>query len=93
MSQPLAGRTVVVTRAASQAGAFITALESYGASVISCPTIEIADPESYDRLDEAIDHLSRAEELGNPEDDMWDPVLGDLTAEQRREARIYRLNE
>lgn len=57
MEQPLAGRTVVVTRAASQAGDFITALESYGASVISCPTIEIAEPESYDRLDEAIDHL------------------------------------
>jgi uroporphyrinogen III methyltransferase/synthase len=57
MNQPLAGRTVVVTRATSQAGAFVTALESHGASVISCPTIEIADPESYDRLDEAIDHL------------------------------------
>lgn len=57
MEQPLAGRTVVVTRAASQANTFITALESYGASVISCPTIEIAEPESYERLDEAIDHL------------------------------------
>ncbi len=57
MNQPLAGRTVVVTRAASQAGAFITALESYGANVISCPTIEIAEPESYERLDEALDHL------------------------------------
>ena len=57
MNQPLAGRTVVVTRAASQAGAFISALENYGASVISCPTIEIAEPESYERLDEAIDHL------------------------------------
>jgi uroporphyrinogen III methyltransferase/synthase len=57
MKQPLAGRTVVVTRATSQAGAFITALESYGASVISCPTIEIAEPESYERIDEAIDHL------------------------------------
>ena len=57
MRQPLTGRTVVVTRAASQAGVFITALESFGASIISCPTIEIAEPESYDRLDEAIDHL------------------------------------
>lgn len=57
MNQPLAGRTVVVTRAASQASAFIAALENYGASVISCPTIEIAEPESYERLDEAIDHL------------------------------------
>jgi uroporphyrinogen III methyltransferase/synthase len=57
MNPALAGRTVVVTRAASQAGDFINALESHGASVISCPTIEIAEPESYDRLDEAIDHL------------------------------------
>ncbi|HEU4767866.1 MAG TPA: uroporphyrinogen-III synthase [Pyrinomonadaceae bacterium] len=57
MDQPLAGRTVVVTRAASQAAPFVSALENYGASVISCPTIEIAEPKSYERLDEAIDHL------------------------------------
>ena len=57
MNHALAGRTVVVTRAASQAGALITALESHGAAVIFCPTIEIAEPESYARLDEAIDHL------------------------------------
>ncbi|HSK63547.1 MAG TPA: uroporphyrinogen-III synthase [Pyrinomonadaceae bacterium] len=57
MSSPLAGRTVVVTRAASQAGEFVAELESYGAKVIVCPTIEIAEPESYERLDEAIDHL------------------------------------
>lgn len=57
MDQPLAGRTIVVTRAASQAESFVTALENYGASVISCPTIEIAEPENYERLDEAIDHL------------------------------------
>ena len=57
MSDALAGRTVVVTRAASQASEFVTELERYGAMVISCPTIEIAEPESYERLDEAIDHL------------------------------------
>ena len=57
MKRPLAGRTVVVTRASSQAGAFVSALENYGATVIACPTIEIAEPESYERLDEAIDHL------------------------------------
>ena len=57
MAKPLAGRTVVVTRAASQASEFVTELESYGANVIVCPTIEIAEPESYERLDEAIDHL------------------------------------
>ena len=57
MSDALAGRTVVVTRAASQAGEFVAELEQYGAKVIICPTIEIAEPESYERLDEAIDHL------------------------------------
>lgn len=57
MSDPLDGKTVVVTRAASQAGEFVAELERYGAKVIICPTIEIAEPESYERLDEAIDHL------------------------------------
>jgi uroporphyrinogen III methyltransferase/synthase len=55
--QPLATRTVVITRAASQSADFIAALESYGATVIACPTIQITDPLSYDQLDEAIDHL------------------------------------
>lgn len=57
MDLPLVGRTVVVTRAASQADPFVDVLKSYGASVIACPTIEIAEPESFERLDEAIDHL------------------------------------
>jgi uroporphyrinogen III methyltransferase / synthase len=57
MDQPLAGKTVVITRAASQAGEFATELDRYGANVVVCPTIEIGDPESYARLDEAIDHL------------------------------------
>ena len=54
---PLAGRTIVITRARSQAADFVAALEDYGARVLLCPTIEIAEPESYDALDEAIDHL------------------------------------
>lgn len=57
MNRPLTGKTVVITRAASQAAEFVTALETYGASVVVCPTIEIGEPESYARLDEAIDHL------------------------------------
>ena len=56
-AKPLGGRTVVVTRAAAQAAEFVKELEEYGAKVIVCPTIEIAEPESYERLDEAIDHL------------------------------------
>src|ERR1041385_8330 len=54
---PLEGNTVIVTRATSQAADLTTLLESYGASVIVCPTIEIRELENYDRLDEALDHL------------------------------------
>ena len=54
---PLEGRTVVVTRALSQAAEFAAELEGYGARVVACPTIEIAEPESYAELDEAIENL------------------------------------
>ena len=57
MTLPLSGRTVVITRALSQSAEFISALKDCGATVLSCPTIEIKEPESYERLDEAIDHL------------------------------------
>jgi uroporphyrinogen III methyltransferase / synthase len=56
-NQPLAGRTVVITRAQAQADEFANELRKFGASVIVCPTIKIAEPESYARLDEAIEHL------------------------------------
>ena|SRR5437667_2893966 len=55
--RPLAGRTVVITRARSQADEFVVELEKYGTRVIVCPTIEITEPATYERLDEAIDHL------------------------------------
>jgi uroporphyrinogen III methyltransferase/synthase len=57
MDRSLEGRTIVVTRAVSQAGELSEALESYGAKVFICPTIEIREPDNYDRLDEALDHL------------------------------------
>jgi uroporphyrinogen III methyltransferase/synthase len=56
-NQPLAGRTIVITRARAQAADFVAELERYGARVMICPTIEVVEPESYERLDEAIDHL------------------------------------
>jgi uroporphyrinogen III methyltransferase/synthase len=56
-NQPLTDRTVVITRAENQASEFVTELEHYGAQVIVCPTIEIRELDSYERLDEAIDHL------------------------------------
>ena len=57
MDKPLEGRTVVITRAASQADELSTLLERYAAHVLICPTIEIREPDSYERLDEALDHL------------------------------------
>lgn len=57
MNAPLQGRTVVVTRAAAQAVELTTLLENFGATVIVCPTIEIREPDTYERLDEALDHL------------------------------------
>ena len=57
MTKALSGRTIVITRARPQADEFVSELERYGARTIICPTIEISAPESYDRLDEAIDDL------------------------------------
>src|SRR5919206_4793783 len=56
-ARPLEGRTVMITRALAQSAEFAAELESYGARVVACPTIEIVAPESFAPLDEAIEHL------------------------------------
>lgn len=56
-NQPLANRTIVITRARAQAEEFASELEKYGARVISCPAIEIVEPESFEPMDEAINNL------------------------------------
>jgi len=55
--QPLAGRTIIITRAREQAREFADELEGLGARVIICPTIEIVEPESFTPLDDAIETL------------------------------------
>src|SRR2546421_8029015 len=57
IQQPLAGRTIVITRARAQAAEFASKLERLGARVVNCPTIEIVEPESYALLDQAIENL------------------------------------
>ncbi|HEY1266624.1 MAG TPA: uroporphyrinogen-III synthase [Candidatus Binatia bacterium] len=57
ISRPLSGRRIVVTRARAQAGAFTRGLEALGAEAIEFPTIEIAPPESYRSLDNAISNI------------------------------------
>ena len=57
--RPLDGRTVVVTRAADQAGTFVALLEEAGARVMQAPAITIEAPESWAPLDAALTDLGR----------------------------------
>lgn len=54
---PLAGRTIVVTRARAQAHALRELLEAAGARVIEIPAIRIVPPDDYGLLDAAIGRL------------------------------------
>ena len=56
-NRPLFGRTVLVTRAADQAGEFTALLEARGARVIECPTIRL-EPASSEELDAEFAHLA-----------------------------------
>ncbi|MGH9799636.1 MAG: uroporphyrinogen-III synthase, partial [Blastocatellia bacterium] len=55
---PLAGRKVIVTRSPRQSSEMVKFLEKLGAEVITCPTIEIKPPSSWDQLDSALAKLS-----------------------------------
>jgi uroporphyrinogen-III synthase len=55
---PLSGRRIVVTRAARQSGGLQERLERQGAEVLLVPAIEIAPPDSFAPLDDALRHAS-----------------------------------
>jgi uroporphyrinogen-III synthase len=55
----LAGKRIVVTRPLNQAGAFSKKLAELGAVPILFPTIEIALPNDYTALDDAISNIER----------------------------------
>jgi len=57
--RPLAGRTILVTRARHQAGALAGRLRDLGASILEIPAIEIVPPDSFAPLDAALRDLSR----------------------------------
>jgi uroporphyrinogen-III synthase len=57
VTQPLAGRRVLVTRAAQQAGKLSEGLRALGAEPVEVPVLEIQPPASYDPLDQALNHL------------------------------------
>ena len=56
-NRPLFGRSILVTRAADQAGEFSAMLTALGARVVECPTITIAPPGSWGEVDGAIARL------------------------------------
>jgi uroporphyrinogen III methyltransferase/synthase len=56
-TRTLAGRRILVTRAAAQAGAFAQLLRNAGADVLEAPTISIVPPETWAPLDAALARL------------------------------------
>lgn len=56
---PLAGRRILVTRAAHQAGKLSDGLRALGAEPVEVPVLEIHPPSSYEPLDRALQQLSR----------------------------------
>jgi uroporphyrinogen-III synthase len=59
MSLPLAGRRVLVTRAAGQASKLSEALRALGAIPVEVPVIEIRPPHSYEALDHALKRMEQ----------------------------------
>ncbi|MBT9316009.1 uroporphyrinogen-III C-methyltransferase [Leptothoe spongobia] len=57
--QPLANKTILVTRATGQSSAFTTLLNHQGATVIDLPALEIRPPSSWAGLDQALDNLQK----------------------------------
>jgi uroporphyrinogen III methyltransferase/synthase len=54
----LSGKTVLITRAASQAAELRSRLEDLGARVIECPTIQIVPPKTWKPVDDAVRRLN-----------------------------------
>lgn len=58
-NRPLFGKRFLLTRSQDQAGRFTELLATEGADAISHPTIELAPPETWQPIDDALDHLQR----------------------------------
>jgi uroporphyrinogen-III synthase len=56
---PLAGRRILVTRAAHQAGKLSDGLRSLGAIPVEVPLLEIAPPVCFEALDKSLGHIGQ----------------------------------
>ena len=55
--QLLKDRTVVIIGPDALAQPYVSEFESHGARALKCPSVEVVDLESHERLDEALEHL------------------------------------
>ena len=62
-TQPLTGRTILVTRAAGQAGPFTAQLEALGATALELPALTIGAPSSWEPFDQGLKHLAHTDWL------------------------------
>jgi uroporphyrinogen III methyltransferase / synthase len=56
---PLSGKTVLVTRSATQADTFSNLLQAQGAATVEMPTLEILPPGDWQGLDQAIAEITK----------------------------------
>src|SRR5215216_597912 len=57
-SQPLAGKTILITRPLAQSKEMTLLVEGLGARAVHCPTIEVVEPSDCTALDAAIKQLA-----------------------------------
>jgi uroporphyrinogen III methyltransferase/synthase len=80
---PLRGKTVLVTRSATQSPQFSDRLVAEGATVIEMPALEIVPPSSWEGLDRAIARLQEFDWLvftsGNSVDYFFERLFAQLT--------------
>src|SRR6185503_13820065 len=88
MENPLAGKTIVVTRAGAQAYGLVEQIEKAGGQVIELPTIEIQPPESFARLDAAVKEIERYDWLIFTSVNSVAPFLARLRAGDKSTASI-----
>jgi uroporphyrinogen III methyltransferase / synthase len=56
--QPLAGKTILITRPLAQSKEMTLLVEQLGARAVHCPTIEVVEPSNWDAVDAAINQLA-----------------------------------
>lgn len=77
---PLTGMTILVTRAADDAGSLRTSLEALGAMVLTLPALRIAPPDDFEPLDAALRRLADFDWIAFPSRHAVDAVVNRLAA-------------